>query len=102
MGFFKKLGGFFSSHPSNEEVSYYINVKCNRCGEVIRARVNLYNDLSLEYDAGGNPSGYLCHKVIVGGGRCYQPIDISLTFDPKRKLVDKQITGGQFVEEPAS
>ena len=99
MGFFKKLGGFFSSQPSNEEVSYFIRVKCSRCGEVINARINLYNDLSLEYDGAGNISGYICHKGIVGDGHCYQTIDIRLTFDPKRKLVDKQISGGQFVED---
>jgi hypothetical protein len=101
MGLFKKLGGFFSSPPSNEEISYYITVKCSRCGEVIRARVNLFNDLSLEYDPNGNISGYICHKVIVGDQRCYQPIDISLTFDSKRRLQEQEITGGQFVEEPA-
>lgn len=98
MGFFKKLGGFFSAKPAEDQVSYYIKVRCNRCGEEIQARINLYNDLSIEYDDSGNTSGYICRKVIVGGQRCYQPIDISLTFDSKRKLVDKQITGGQFVE----
>ena len=102
MGFFKKLSSYFSAHPSNEEVSYYITVKCDRCGEVIRARVNLYNDLSLEYDSSGNVSRYVCHKVIVGNQRCYQPIDISLTFDSKRRLQEKEITGGKFVEEPTS
>jgi hypothetical protein len=42
-------------------------------------------------------SGYICRKVIVGSQRCYQPIDVSLTFDSRRRLVDKQITGGQFI-----
>jgi hypothetical protein len=98
MGFFKKFGGFFSSKPAEDQVSYHIKVKCNRCGEEIQARINLYNDLSIEYDDTGNTSGYICRKVIVGSQRCYQPIDVSLTFDSKRKLVDKQITGGLFVE----
>lgn len=98
MGFFRKLGGLFSAKPAEDQVSYYIKVKCNRCGEEIQARINLYNDLSIEYDDSGNTSGYICRKIIVGGQRCYQPIDVSLTFDSKRKLVDKQITGGQFVE----
>jgi hypothetical protein len=98
MGFFKKLGGFFSAKPAEDHVSYYTKVRCNRCGEEIQARINLYNDLSIEYDDSGNTSGYICRKIIVGDQRCYQPIDVSLTFDAKRKLVDKQITGGQFVE----
>jgi hypothetical protein len=98
MGFLQKLGGFFSAKPAEDQVSYYLKVKCNRCGEEIQVRINLYNDLSIEYDESGNTSGYICRKVIVGSQRCYQPIDISLTFDSKRKLVDKQITGGLFVE----
>ena len=98
MGFFKKFGSFFSAKPAEDQISYYIKVKCNRCGEEIQARINLYNDLSIEYDDSGNTSGYVCHKIIVGSQRCYQPIDVSLTFDSKRKLVDKQITGGQFIE----
>jgi hypothetical protein len=100
MGFFKKLGSFFSTSPSENEVSYYIGVKCDHCGEEIRARVNLYNDLSIEYDDTGNISGYICHKVIVGAQRCYQPIDIVLKFDPKRKLLEKEITGGKYLETP--
>lgn len=98
MGFIKKLIGVLSAKPAEDQVSYYIKVKCNRCGEEIQARINLFNDLSIEYDDSGNTSGYICRKVIVGGQRCYQPIDVSLAFDSKRKLVDKQITGGQFVE----
>ena len=98
MGFLRKLGGFFSAKPAEDQVSYYIKVKCTRCGEEIQARINLYNDLSIEYDDSGNTSGYICRKVIMGSLRCYQPIDVSLTFDSKRRLVEKQITGGQFVE----
>lgn len=97
MGILKRLGAFFSAKPAEDQVSYYLNVKCDRCGEEIQARVNLYNDLSIEYDDSGNMSGYICRKVIVGSQRCYQPIDVSLTFDSRRRLVDKQITGGQFI-----
>jgi hypothetical protein len=98
MGFFKKLGGFFSPRASVDAASFHIKVKCNRCGEEIPARINLYNDLSVEYDDSGNINTYICHKVIVGGQRCYQPIDIVLKFDSKRRLMDKEITGGKFVE----
>lgn len=101
MGFFKKLGGFFSPRASVDAASYYVKVKCNRCGEEIQARINLFNDLSIEYDDFGNFSMYLCHKVIVGNQRCYQPMDIVLKFDSKRRLMEKEITGGKFVENSA-
>lgn len=102
MGFIKKLGSLFSAGPSADQVSYYIKVKCNRCGEQIQTRVNLYNDLSIEYDDSGNINGYVCHKVVVGDQRCYQPVDIVLKFDPKHRLQEKEITGGKFVEEPTA
>ena len=98
MGFFKKLGGFFSTKPPDSQIFYNLTVKCNRCGEEIQTRINLFNDLSIEYDGAGEISGYVCHKVVVGAQRCYQPIDINLKFDSKRKLLEKEIGGGKFVE----
>jgi len=98
MGFLKKFGGFFSSRASVDEASYYIKVKCNRCGEEIQVRINLYNDLSIEYDDPGNISRYICHKVVVGAQSCYQPIDVVLKFDSKRRLLEKEVSGGEFME----
>jgi len=96
MSFFKKIGSFFSSKSGAPMGS--VTVKCNRCGEVIRARVNLYNDLSLEYDEDGKGT-YFCRKVLIGEGRCFQRIEVELTYDPNRKLLSREITGGQFVEQ---
>jgi hypothetical protein len=94
MGFLKKL---FSSTPSKPEKRYYIfNVKCNRCGEIIEGRVDLDNELSLN-DEG---DGYLVRKGLIGSGenRCFQQIEVELTFDSARQLQEKTITGGTFVE----
>lgn len=94
MGFLKKL---FSGTPSKPEKRYYtFNVKCNRCGEIIEGRVDLDNDLSLN-DEG---DGYLVRKGLIGSGdnRCFQQIEVELTFDSARQLQEKTITGGTFVE----
>lgn len=93
MSFLKKL---FSSTPAKPEKRYYIfNVKCNRCGEVIEGRVDLDNDLSLN-DEG---DGYLVRKGLIGSGenRCFQQIEVELTFDSNRQLGEKTITGGEFI-----
>jgi hypothetical protein len=95
MSFFKKITGFFSS-KSGAPMDWVV-VKCNRCGEVIRTRVNLYNDLSLEYDENGKAM-HFCRKVLIGEGRCFQRIEVELTYDANRRLVSREITGGQFVE----
>jgi hypothetical protein len=72
-------------------------VQCLRCGEQIRGRVDLRNDLSIEYDGGGSAS-YHCRKVVMGSGRCFQQIEVYLNFDANHKLTDRQIQGGKFVE----
>ena len=86
--------------PSHSTPSFHsFAVKCDRCGEVIEGRINLSNDLSLEYGS-MNPAvgGYYCRKVLMGTGRCFNRIEVELKFDPQRKLRDKQVSGGQFVE----
>ncbi len=90
MSFLKKL---FSGVTAKPEKRYYIfQVKCNRCGEVIEGRVDLDNDLSLN-DEG---DGYLVRKGLIGANRCFQQIEVELTFDTSRQLQEKTITGGKF------
>jgi hypothetical protein len=93
MNFLKKI---FSAPASPASNFYSFAVKCNRCGEIIEGRINLYNDLSVEYE--GNKSEYSVRKVLMGSGRCFQQIEVELKFDEPRKLLEKHVTGGQFVE----
>jgi hypothetical protein len=34
----------------------------------------------------------------MGGGRCFQQIEVELKFDSNKKPIEKQISGGQFVD----
>ncbi len=95
MSFFKKL---FSTPPSNPGKFFEFDVKCNRCGEVIHGQVNVNNEPSLEFDEAGKPY-YICRKVLMGSNLCFQQIEAIFKFNENRGLIDKQITGGQFVEE---
>ncbi len=96
MGFFDKISRIFSSPGRDEVNSYWVAARCTRCGEVIRARINLSNDLSQEYE--GERANYFCRKVLMGEGRCFQQIEVWLKFDANRKLIDHTISGGEFVE----
>ncbi len=93
MSFLKKI---FTAPASPASNFYSFAVKCNRCGEIIEGRINLYNDLSVEYE--GNKNEYSVRKVLMGSGRCFQQIEVELKFDEPRKLLEKHVTGGQFVE----
>ena len=99
MDFFKKLSGFFTAPTSGGNGTYWVAVECLRCHEVIRARINLFNDLSAEYGDNEKVSAYTCRKVLIGQQHCYQQIEVTLTFNAKRKLIEQQIQGGKFVEE---
>ena len=97
MSFLKKLTSLFPSPALGDERSYWIYARCNRCNEVLKARIDLYNDLSLDYDDSKN--GFYCRKVIMGTSRCFQQIEVSLHFDQKRKLNDSQVVGGQLISK---
>jgi hypothetical protein len=90
MGFLKKLFGGGSSTGAD---FYTFNVSCNRCGETIAGRVNMSNDLSRDEEG-----GYHVRKVLIGGRRCFQQVEVILKFDASRKLLDAQVSGGKLVE----
>jgi len=93
MGFFKK---FFSGVTDQPQKRYYtFQVKCNRCGEIIEGRVDLDNDLSLEYE--GDQAIYFVRKGLIGNNRCFQQIEVELKFNSSRQLLEQQVAGGQFV-----
>ena len=93
MGFLKNLFGGLSAKP--EKRYYVFHVKCNRCGEIIEGRVDLDNDLSLDYD--GDSTVYFVRKGLIGDNRCFQQIEVEMRFTSDRKLIEQQAQGGTFV-----
>ncbi len=91
MSLFKRL-----FKPTQVRVDFYtFNVTCNRCGETIEGRVNLSNDLSVDYE---NDNVYYVRKVVMGNGHCFQRIEVELKFNAARELLEQKIEGGKFVE----
>jgi hypothetical protein len=96
---FKRLTRLFTpSAPSVDRSIYPITVQCSRCGEIISAPVDLRNDLSADYDESTGATTYIGRKVLIGRQRCFQQIEVTLRFDQGRKLLDREIGGGKFVE----
>ncbi len=86
---------------SNDPNAYWVYVQCQRCGEKLRGRVDLRNDLSPNYDGQDSSMTYFCRKVIIGEQICFQPIEVELTFDKQRKVIESRITGGKFISREA-
>lgn len=75
----------------------WLYARCTGCGEKLRTRVNLYNDLSVDYGEGGSQDKYICRKTLVGNQQCFRRIEITLTFNANRKLIGQEISGGEFI-----
>jgi hypothetical protein len=97
MNFLKQLAGMFTAKPSGAgqggDPGLYYYIRCNRCGEVIRVRINPMNDLSIADDG-----TRFTHKTIVGK-RCYNRIEGEFTYNNGRKLINAEISGGDMVTE---
>jgi len=72
-------------------------VKCNRCGEIIEGRVDLDNELSIEYE--DDRQIYISRKGLIGSGEnhCFQQMEVTLKFSSTKAVIDEQIQGGTFV-----
>jgi hypothetical protein len=94
MDFLKRFGKMLTaSGPSTSSDSgLYYYIRCHRCGEVIKVRVNPMNDLSHNDD---NTQRFT-RKTIVGR-RCYNRIEALFTYDNDSKLIDTEISGGKLV-----
>jgi len=93
MNFFQR---FFNSLNAKPPKRYYtFSVKCRRCGETIEGRVDIDNDLSVEYEIGGDV--YYARKVLMGDGKCFQRVEVELKFSSSRELIEKQVNGGEFI-----
>ncbi len=101
MGFLDKVRAIFSGGggSSGDQYSYYYYVRCRRCGEVIKGRADMRNELSSEYGEGEGAEGYHYRKVLIGRGRCFQQIEVTISFDARRNPVSREANGGEFVTE---
>ena len=94
MGFLKKL---FGNTPAKPEKRFYVfQVKCNRCGEIIEGRVDLDNDLSIEFE--GDRAIYFVRKGLIGQNKCFQQIEVEMKFTSSRELIEQETKGGSFVQ----
>ncbi len=98
MGFFDRLrkalagGGGSADRPDTN--AYWVFVQCQRCGEPLRTRIDLRNDLSEEDDG-----TFTVHKGLIGGARrCFQTVEVELHFNAdRRQVLDRQISGGRWI-----
>jgi hypothetical protein len=92
MGFVDLLKALFVGGGQVQDNGYWIYARCRRCGEVIKTRLDLRNSLS-----SADEGGYVVNKTLLGKGHCFERIDVTLKFDDNRRLVEQEITHGEFI-----
>ena len=99
MGFWDKVLGFLqkASGESEDPMAYWVYARCEKCGEALKARVDLRNELTAEFGETRSDTTYRSRKVLVGSSRCYAPVEVELTFDARRNVVKRGISGGAFL-----
>ena len=79
----KKLFGAGDNSPSGDRGVYYY-VRCDRCKEALKFRVDPLWDLGAS-DGGG----YVVTKHIMGQ-KCFKTVEVVLTFDDRREESERR------------
>jgi hypothetical protein len=97
MGFLGKVASALFGGDAGQEDVHREYVRCSRCGEKIAVRVDLRHELTPQYGEG--EGAYFVRKGVIGSGetRCFQTIEVRLTFDAQKRLVSRKIAGGTFI-----
>jgi hypothetical protein len=97
MGFLDKLASALLGSVQGKADAHWEYVRCARCGEKIPVRVDLRHELTPQYGEG--QGAYFVRKGVIGSGetRCFQTIEVRLTFDAQKRLAAREISGGTFI-----
>ena len=94
------LRRLFARSPRQEaDNALWLHLTCERCGEAIRVRIDRRYDVASNLlDPGEEGPAYTVHKDVVGD-RCFQRISVTLGFDRRMNIVERQIQGGKLRAE---
>ena len=96
MGFLDTVKSLMSGGGQGRQTEHWVYVRCRRCGEVIKTRIDLQSGLSRR-----DEGGYLTRKTLVGNQLCFERIEVTLLFDENYQLVDQEINRGHFITAEA-
>jgi hypothetical protein len=95
LAFLKRLfgGGGGNGSRRSADGGIYVEVQCNACGEVIKARISPSSELSLSDDG----KTYFVRKVLVGQ-QCFRAIELELRYSDLRGTeIGREVRGGTSV-----
>jgi hypothetical protein len=90
MGFLDSLKSMLTA-PADPN-ALWLYVKCKRCGTPLAVRVDLRNELSIDYET----NEYVLHKEMMDS-KCFALMHAELHFDVKRNVIAQKIDQGEFI-----
>ena len=98
MGILRRLFGRSGRREERDPNAIFLYVRCGKCGEKIRLRVDKRHDLMPDYSRGPGdfPEGYVLHRDIMGND-CFQMMQAELYLDRNRNITSQSIAGGEFI-----
>ena len=102
MALFSKLKELFgggkasgSSQGSVDPNGIMLHFRCQRCGAVVRIRVDKRNDLNREDDG---PGVFLLRKDVMDN-KCFQLMNAEVWLDSSNQVVSSDVAGGELISE---
>jgi len=106
----KSMLGLGGGAGQSVDRGLYRYVRCNRCGDVVRVRINMANEVSEisdEPDEDGSvrrPDNRAARYAITKGvvdAKCFRPMRLTILFDGRRREIESSVEGGEVVDEAA-
>ncbi len=96
---FRRGGGGSSREETSttDANAVYYFVRCDKCGEALRIRIDRRWDLEQEFEGEGDAvSGYVSTKEVIGK-KCFQMMQLTVHFDRSYREVGKELLRGTFI-----
>jgi hypothetical protein len=90
-------GRLFGIHKTNNARIIHIYARCHRCQSPVHVRLDVFNDLAVEYNQRGDVSGYVVRKVLMDT-KCFRAMPAEIWFDAQRNETQRTLEGGEFID----
>lgn len=106
----KSMLGLGGGAGRSADRGLYRYVRCNRCRDVVRVRINMASEVSELSDEpdedaeGGGPSNPAARYSVTKGvvdSKCFRPMRLTILFDGRKRELESAVEGGELVDAAA-
>src|SRR5512140_2488192 len=95
MSILDNLKSLFSSQGAvSDPMALWLYVRCKRCGSPLAVRVDLRNEPSPDYEAGG----YVLRKEMMDD-KCFTLMRAKIHLDAQRHVKEQTVEGGAYISK---